>query len=171
MEADGLLDAYSKKEGASLRREMRKIQRNLGGVRKMDKLPGALVIIDVKREKIAVREANKMGIPVVCLLDTDCDPDPVDIPIPGNDDAMQAIEIVIREMCKAVEEGIRGRAEPSEEKPGEEGASRRRSKRPTTARAEGVATAEAPAEGDGQSAEAPAPRTPEPAQTSDADNQ
>ena len=96
MEADGQLDAYSKKEGASLRREMRKIQRNLGGIRHMVKLPGAIFIVDQRREIIAVREAKKMKIPVVSLLDTDSDPDLVDIPIPGNDDAMRAIELVVQ---------------------------------------------------------------------------
>ncbi len=111
LEADGMLDAYSKKEGAALRREMRKILRNLGGIRRMTQLPGALVIIDEQREIIAVKEARKMGIPVVCLLDTDSDPDLVDIPIPGNDDAMRAIELIMKELADAVAEGVHGRAE------------------------------------------------------------
>ncbi|MBL7133875.1 MAG: 30S ribosomal protein S2, partial [Phycisphaerae bacterium] len=71
LEADGMLDAYSKKQGASLRREMRKIRRNLGGIRKMEQAPGTVVVIDQRREIIAVREARKLGIPVICLLDTD----------------------------------------------------------------------------------------------------
>ncbi|MFP4354082.1 MAG: 30S ribosomal protein S2 [Phycisphaerae bacterium] len=137
LEAEGMLDAYSKKEGAALRREMRKILRNLGGIRNMTKLPGALVIIDQKREDIAVKEARKMGIPVVCLLDTDSDPDKVDIPIPGNDDAMRAIELIIKQMADAVEEGIRGRAEMMQKEQvdqqmQQEEQSRRRSSRPTT---------------------------------------
>ncbi len=145
MEVDGLLDAYSKKEGASLRREMRKIRRNLGGIRKMEKYPGAMVVIDVKREKIAVREANKMEIPVICLLDTDCNPDVVDIPIPGNDDAMRAIEIVVRQMVEAIEEGMRGRAEqPQDASQGSE--LQRRSKRAPTARADDAPAEEVPAE-------------------------
>ncbi len=135
MEADGLLDAYSKKEGASLRREMRKIRRNLGGIRKMLKFPGAMIVIDLRRETIAVREARKIGIPVVCLLDTDCDPDLVDIAIPGNDDAMRAIELVVKELCDAAEEGIHGRVELPQEADDAEHP-RRRSRRETTARAE-----------------------------------
>ena len=149
MEADGLLDAYSKKQGASLRREMRKIRRNLGGVRNMTRLPGALAVVDQKREIIAIKEANKMGIPVVCLLDTECDPDMVDIPIPGNDDAMRAIEVVIRELCDAIAQGTglrtEGGAEPAAPAPP------RRSRRATTARA---ADGEEPAAP--EAAEAPA---------------
>ncbi len=82
---------YSKKMLASLGRERRKIQRNLSGVRNMERLPGVLVVVDVRREHIAVKEAKKLGIPTVCLIDTDSDPDFADIPIPGNDDAMRAI--------------------------------------------------------------------------------
>ena len=136
LEADGMLDAYSKKEGASLRREMRKIRRNLGGVRRMERLPGAMFVVDQRREIIAVREANKLKIPVVCLLDTDSDPDLVDIPIPGNDDAMRAIELIVNEICSAVTEGLGARTEMVEA--AEQAAPRRRSWRETTARAETV---------------------------------
>ena len=151
LEADGMLDAYSKKEGASLRREMRKIQRNLGGIRRMERLPGAMVVIDQRRELNAIKEANKMGIPVICLLDTDSDPDLVDIPIPGNDDAMRAIDIVLRELAEAIKEGLAGR---TEKEPDQAVDARRRSRRTTTARAE-----DAPAEGAAEPApvEAPAP--------------
>jgi len=144
MEAEGTLDIYSKKEGSRLRREMRKIKRNLGGIRNMTKFPGAMVVVDVSREIIAFREAKKMGIPAICLIDTDADPDMVDIPIPGNDDAMRAIEVVIRELCDAVEAGKRSRIEAAEgsdeEKP------RRRSRRATTARAEDAVEEPIPAE-------------------------
>ena len=153
LEADGLLDQYSKKEGATLRREMRKIQRNLGGIRKMMKFPGVLVIIDQRREDIAIKEATKMGIPVICMLDTDCNPDVVDIPIPGNDDGMRGIEIVVRELCDAVAEGMHTRVETAPA-PAEEPADRRRSRRPITARAAEEAAAEAPA---AQAPAAPAP--------------
>lgn len=155
MEADGLLDAYSKKEGASLRREMRKIHRNLGGIRSMTNLPGALVIVDQKREIIAVKEANKLHIPVVCLLDTDCDPDLVDIPIPGNDDAMRAIELIVKELCGAIAEGTIARAEAPVEAPTPP---RRRSRRETTARAE--PEPETPGEGEEQTEQTPAPEAP-----------
>jgi len=146
MEADGLLDAYSKKEGASLRREMRKIQRNLGGLRRMTKLPGALFIIDQKREVIAVREARKMHIPVICVLDTDSDPDMADIPIPGNDDAMRAIEIITHEICDAIAEGM-GIREAKKEEPEEQADQpRRRSRRPAMGQAEPEPEPAAPAE-------------------------
>ena len=109
LEADGMLDTYSKKEGSSLRREMRKVRRNLQGIRKMTRLPGVLFIVDQRREIIAIKEARKLGIPVICLLDTDCDPDLVDIPIPGNDDSMRAIEIVVTQMTEAMAEGANTR--------------------------------------------------------------
>jgi len=162
MDAEGMLDTYSKKEGASLRREMRKILRNLGGIRRMVKMPGALFIIDQKREIIAVREARKMHIPVICLLDTECDPDLVDIPIPGNDDAMRGIELITRELCAAIAEGTGLRearaAEPAE--PAEAEPPRRRSRRKTTARAETEHEAQKAEEKAGdavESAETPAP--------------
>ncbi len=134
METDGQLDAYSKKEGSSLRREMRKIRRNLGGIRKMEKFPGVMVVVDVMRETIGIREARKMKIPVICLIDTDADPDMADIPIPGNDDAMRAIDVIVRELADAVEVGMHTRAKSAEEE-SETPAPRRRSQRETTARA------------------------------------
>ena len=135
MEAEGRLDAYSKKEGASLRREMRKIQRNLGGIRKMDQLPGVMVVVDVSREVIAIREAKKVGITVIGLIDTDADPDLVDIPIPGNDDAMRSIELILRELCNSAEEG-KGTRVDFNGAGDNDGAPRRRSQRATTARAD-----------------------------------
>jgi len=148
METEGLLDTYSKKEGASLRREMRKISRNLSGIRNMTRLPGALIVIDQKREIIAVREANKLGIPVICLLDTECDPDLVDIPIPGNDDAMRAIQIVVSQLCDAIAEGVAMRAKLAE-KPAP--VTKPRSRRPA------MGTAERPSEPpEGTPPEAPA---------------
>lgn len=140
LETNGLLDQYSKKEGATLRREMRKIQRNLGGIRKMEKFPGVIVVVDQRRELIAIKEAKKMGIPVVCLLDTDCDPDTVDIPIPGNDDGMRGIEIVIKELIDAVAEGVHVRSEKAAVEPQAE-QERRRSTRPAMGQAAGPAIA------------------------------
>ncbi len=96
---------FSKKMIATLTRERRKIQRNLEGIRHMTRLPEALFIVDPHREKIAVSEARKLGIKVVALLDTDCDPDLVDLPIPGNDDSMRSIELVIRRLMDAIIEG------------------------------------------------------------------
>ncbi len=106
---------YSKKMESQLRRELRKIFRNLDGIRNMDKLPGALVVIDVRREQTAIREARKLGIPTICLIDTDGDPALADIPIPGNDDSMRSIEIVVRELCKACAEGKQARMTRADE--------------------------------------------------------
>jgi small subunit ribosomal protein S2 len=105
LETSGELAKYSQKMQSTLRREKSKILRNLAGIRNMSKLPGAMVVIDVKREENAVREARKLGIPTVCLIDTDSDPDFADIPIPGNDDAMRAIEVVVQSLSAAVNEG------------------------------------------------------------------
>jgi small subunit ribosomal protein S2 len=135
-EASGKLQEYSKKAIAMRTRERLKIKRNLDGIRTLHKLPGALVVVDVNREHIAVKEARKLGIPTVCLIDTDSDPDYADIPIPGNDDAIRAIEIVLRHLAESVELGKRSRPareEQTEEGPGPQ---RRRSRR-VMARAEG----------------------------------
>ena len=104
-------DNYSKKMASQLTRERKKIDRNLGGIRTMDRLPGVLVVIDVRRELNALREARSLGIPTICLLDTDGDPDVTDIPIPGNDDAMRAIDIVVKELAAAAAEGKTARAQ------------------------------------------------------------
>jgi small subunit ribosomal protein S2 len=96
---------------SQLTREQKKIFRNLNGIRGMTKLPGALVAVDVGREVNALNEARNLGIPTICLIDTDGNPELADIPIPGNDDSMRAIDIVIRELCAAVTEGKSIRAE------------------------------------------------------------
>jgi small subunit ribosomal protein S2 len=151
--------SYSKKMASQLTREYEKIHRNLSGIRTMTSLPGALVVIDVKKEINAVREAQKLGIPTVCLIDTDSDPDLASIPIPGNDDAMRAIEILVGELTAAVTEGKTARAQADlERKAGGDaaasaaGSQRRRSSR-TQFRAEDAA-GESPA---AESPEAPAP--------------
>ncbi len=97
--------SYSKKMESQLRREQAKIKRNLDGIRNMTDMPGALVIVDVRKEVTAINEARKLGIKTICLLDTDGDPDMADIAIPGNDDSMRAIDVIIRELCLAVAEG------------------------------------------------------------------
>lgn len=117
----GEITAYSKKMKSIIDRELSKIKRNLDGIRRMTRLPGALVIVDVHREHIAVREARKLGIPTVAIVDTDSDPDGVDIVIPGNDDAMRAIELVITQLADAMEEGRRGRAAETPATPAEGG--------------------------------------------------
>jgi small subunit ribosomal protein S2 len=97
--------SHSKKMVAMLNRELSKIQRNLSGIREMNRLPDALVVIDPKREHIAVKEAQRMGVATVALIDTDSDPDVVDLPIPGNDDSIRSIELVLGRMAAAVQEG------------------------------------------------------------------
>jgi small subunit ribosomal protein S2 len=100
-----LVRTYSKKMIANLSRELTKIRRNLQGIRAMNRLPDALVVIDPKREAIAVKEAQRMGIATVALIDTDSDPDPVDLPIPGNDDSIRSIEVIVGKLANAVLEG------------------------------------------------------------------
>jgi small subunit ribosomal protein S2 len=122
-ELESILDgeqalSYSKKMISTLTRERRKIERNLQGIRFMTRLPEALMVIDPHREHIAVAEARKLGIKVVALLDTDCDPDLVDLPIPGNDDSMRSIELVVKRLCDAI---IEGKAAAPAEPPPREG--------------------------------------------------
>jgi small subunit ribosomal protein S2 len=106
LEAQGDTAFVTKRERSRALREMKKIQKNLDGVRTMEQLPGALLVVDPQVEKIAVAEASKLGIPVISLLDTDCDPSRIDIPIPGNDDAMRAIQIVLARVADAVLAGV-----------------------------------------------------------------
>jgi len=106
MEADGTTAKMPKKEVASLRRERSKLERTLGGIAEMKKLPAALVVVDVGRETIAVREANKLDIPVVAIVDSNCDPDPIDYVIPGNDDALRAIKVIVDALANSIEEGL-----------------------------------------------------------------
>jgi len=108
MENDGTMENMGKKMASTLRREKRKIARNLEGIRKMEKTPGAIIIVDPQKEHLAVHEAAKLNIPTIALMDTDSDPDMIDIPIPGNDDAMRSIEIVFGTLTDAI---VAGRAE------------------------------------------------------------
>ncbi|RME04068.1 MAG: 30S ribosomal protein S2 [Planctomycetota bacterium] len=105
MEESGLMKTFSKKAIARLTREKRKIKNNLEGVRYMSKLPNALLVVDAKKEYNAIREAYKLSIPTITLIDTDSDPDMVDIPIPGNDDAYRAISIILHTLAKAIQAG------------------------------------------------------------------
>lgn len=132
LETSGQLYQESKKTISRLTRERKKILRNLEGIRKMTKLPGAVVIIDARHEHNAVMEAKKLGIPSISLIDTDSDPDLVDIPIPGNDDAIRAIELIVTELADAVEEGKRGRPMEGEQIAVTAPAARKRSRRPST---------------------------------------
>jgi small subunit ribosomal protein S2 len=125
--------SYSKKMESQLRREMRKIKRNLEGIRRMSKLPGAIVVIDTRRETNALLEARKLGIPTICLIDTDGSPEMSDIAIPGNDDSMRSIDVIIRELCAAVAEGKQQRATRSGDRDEAEGAPARENARPSDA--------------------------------------
>lgn len=104
-DSDGSINQYSKKMIASLHREKKKIKQNLDGIKNMNELPGAVIVVDAKRELTAVREANRLGIPVISLVDTDCNPDLVDICVPGNDDAIRAIDIFLTKAADAILEG------------------------------------------------------------------
>ena len=103
--ASGALEKRGKKEATQLRREMEKLERSLGGIKNMDSLPDAMFVIDVGHEKIAIHEARKLGIPVVAIVDTNCTPDGIDYVIPGNDDAMRAIQLYAAGIADAVLEG------------------------------------------------------------------
>ena len=123
----GQIETYSKKMKSTLQREMTKIKTNLEGIRRMERMPGAMVIIDTRREHIAIKEAKKLGVTTIALIDTDSDPDLVDLPIPCNDDSMRAIEIILHELADAVIEGKQTRPETKGEDQG--GPQRRRSAR------------------------------------------
>ena len=108
MEADGTFDMLPKKEVIKLKLEIEKLEKFLGGIKDMEKMPGALFIVDPRKEKIAVLEAKKLGIPVVAIVDTNCDPDEIDYVIPGNDDAIRAVKLITGAMASAIIEGREG---------------------------------------------------------------
>jgi small subunit ribosomal protein S2 len=105
MANDGSIEAESKKRASTLKRELRKIKSNLEGIRKLNQIPGAIVVVDARKETLALREAKKMEVPTIAIIDTDSDPDLVDVAVPGNDDSVKAIEIIIGELAAAVAEG------------------------------------------------------------------
>ena len=116
MEESGEFDLLPKKEVLGLKKEMEKLENNLGGIKDMKEFPGALFIVDPRKERIAVSEAKKLGIPIVAIVDTNCDPDEIDYVIPGNDDAIRAVKLIAGAMADAVLEGKQGNQEaPAEE--------------------------------------------------------
>ena len=117
MQADGTFDLLPKKEVIKLQLEIAKLEKYLGGVKEMKKLPGALFVVDSRKEKNAIAEARKLGIPIVAIVDTNCDPDEIDYVIPGNDDAIRAVKLIAGTMADAVLEARQGAetAEVSEE--------------------------------------------------------
>ena len=116
MEEDGTFDLLPKKEVIGLRGEMDKLEKYLGGIKDMKKAPAAIFIVDPRKERIAIAEAKKLNIPIVAIVDTNCDPEDVDYVIPGNDDAIRAVKLVVSTIANAVVEGREGKAEaPAEE--------------------------------------------------------
>ena len=105
MKRDGTISRYTKKEILRMEKELVKLEKNLGGIKNMDELPGAVFVIDPKREKIAIREARKLNIPVIAIADSNCDPDEIDYIIPGNDDAIRAIRLMCSKIADACIEG------------------------------------------------------------------
>lgn len=114
-EETGALDLLPKKEASSLRRELEKLQKYLGGIKPMRKVPDVVVIVDQRREYNAVQECQKLGVPIVSLLDTNCDPDLVDIPIPANDDAIRSVKLIVGRLADAIYEGRHGQLEAEDE--------------------------------------------------------
>ncbi|MDR0879734.1 MAG: 30S ribosomal protein S2 [Clostridioides sp.] len=111
MEDDGTFAVLPKKEVIKLRAEKEKLERFLGGIKDMPELPGAIFVVDPRKENIAIQEAHRLGIPVVGIVDTNCDPDELDFPIPGNDDAIRAVKLITGAMATAVVEGRQGAEE------------------------------------------------------------
>ena len=111
MDADGTFDVLPKKEVIGLRHEMGKLVKYLGGIKEMPAMPGAIFIVDPKKERLAVAEAKKLGIPIVATVDTNCDPDEIDFPIPANDDAIRAVKLLTSKMADAIIEGREGNTE------------------------------------------------------------
>ena len=124
MEQDGTFDVLPKKEVILLKKEMEKLEKNLGGIKEMDKLPGVIFLVDPKKERIAILEAKKLNIPVVGIVDTNCNPQELDYPIPGNDDAIRSVSLIADVMANAIIEGKQGEsfetAESEEQQPVEE---------------------------------------------------
>ena len=108
MEQDGTFDVLPKKEVIILKKEMEKLEKNLGGIKEMDKLPGVIFLVDPKKERIAILEAKKLNIPVVGIVDTNCNPQDLDYPIPGNDDAIRSVSLIADVMANAIIEGKQG---------------------------------------------------------------
>ena len=115
MENDGTFEVLPKKEVAALKNEKEKLEKNLGGIRDMKEMPGAMFVVDPKNERIAVLEAKKLNIPIVGLVDTNCNPEELDYPIPGNDDAIRAVNLIADVIANAVIEGKQGESFEAEE--------------------------------------------------------
>ena len=111
MQEDGTFDVLPKKEVIALKKEMEKLQKNLGGIKEMKRIPDAIFVVDPKKERICVQEAHTLGIPLIGICDTNCDPEELDYVIPGNDDAIRAVKLIVSKMADAVVEANQGEAE------------------------------------------------------------
>ena len=120
MEEDGVFELLPKKEVSNLNNEAEKLEKYLGGIKDMKDIPAAMFVVDPKKEKIAIAEAHKLGIPVVAIVDTNCDPEEVDYPIPGNDDAIRAVKLIASTMANAILEGKQGESFSAAEESAEE---------------------------------------------------
>ncbi|NND72117.1 MAG: 30S ribosomal protein S2 [Rhodothermales bacterium] len=161
MEEEGVMDQLKKKERLMKAREREKLEKILTGISKMARLPGALFVVDINREHIAVNEARKLGIPIIALVDTNCDPDLVNFPIPSNDDALKSIELIASVISAAVQEGSKARdlqllAEAEEKKKRKQEADAKASKKKAAAAAAKAAKEAEEAEDDAATAEADA---------------
>ena len=114
MQEDGTFDVLPKKEVIALKKEMDKLQKNLGGIKEMKRLPDAIFVVDPKKERICVQEAHTLGIPLIGIADTNCDPEELDYVIPGNDDAIRAVKLIVSKMADAVVEANQGAADADE---------------------------------------------------------
>jgi len=155
MAEDGTLESESKKQASRLKREMRKIKANLQGVRNMSRLPGVVVVVDAKKEYLALREAKKLDVATIGLLDTDSDPDTVDVAIPANDDSIRAVDLILSELADAVAIGktmVVARQEPAPQRP-----RRVRSRKPAPTRAAEEQPVRAVEQSAAQTVEAAAP--------------
>ncbi|WP_343247023.1 30S ribosomal protein S2 [Diplocloster hominis] len=119
MEEDGTFDVLPKKEVIALKKEQEKLERNLGGIKNMNRLPDAIFVVDPKKERICVQEAHTLGIPLIGIADTNCDPEELDYVIPGNDDAIRAVKLIVSKMADAVIEGNQGVQDYAEELEGD----------------------------------------------------
>jgi small subunit ribosomal protein S2 len=166
LESEGRLELLPTKERMSMEAELRKLEYNLGGVRDMERLPQAVFIVDLKTEAIALREVERLGIPIIALVDSNCDPDPVDYPIPGNDDAIRSCELVISTIGGAIENAAgqwreqeeRRRAEEERQRRAEEDRKRREAEERARQEAELKAKQEAQAAAAAEAAEGEQPR-------------
>ena len=114
MQEDGTFDVLPKKEVIALKKEMEKLQKNLGGIKEMKRIPDAIFVVDPKKERICVQEAHTLGIPLIGICDTNCDPEELDYVIPGNDDAIRAVKLIVSKMADAVVEARQGEAEEAD---------------------------------------------------------